>query len=625
MAALRKCYRVLCLHIKWRNNMQIPKLDIPSQMNGPTTSVLANASELKAWINILPLANGPEPARLLVEILSGANRCAIVAQKRFRGLEMLRPAISITADMLKKEYRNAPLPLSSKNALLSELTQQLFAETAIGYKILIIETLLGQKQLANPYEYFIPSLYHAMTNLGEILLECYTIYAPEPANLWRELHQLYLYAECAYIDQLSLKLDPPSAAESSISDLYRRIIMLALANPYHLIPGEANKVFHTLKSWAKLCNIVSCAATTPPLGSYFVDLATDSPPIFSTKATANKKLAEGRLIDTGEVVDHVMAEIEKMKSASLQLKDRHSTLPQRAQRDMYTRVLKGWRSRAERKSPRSAHPTDITIVTGLTACHFALSEGNDFSPEKDEMALRKTTDSGRAIGLVSNAQKPWQEQVKAEELEAGGEPTLPALFESGSVVADDVWQKVYFGTAQRSSIRDERMAAKHLMDQDPAKRSVLCKITNTSNKGMALVFGLDTHRSQTRVGDIAAIKTPTNNKAGYVWSIAATRWLRTSADDKVELGIEILCDDAVPIAVKALEGVGRGGEYFRALLIPRTEAYARSATIIGPPAIYDVDSVLIMNTTHKLMRLRLTKVLEETSSYARFDFKMLPV
>lgn len=597
--------------------MQTPKLDVPSQTDGLIT-VLANTSELKTWINTLPLANGLACARLLVETLHGANRCGMLALKRFRGLEILRPAIGITAGMLKRECSNATLPLSGKNALLSELTQQLFAETAIGYKILLAEIMVAQKRPPNPHEYFIPSLYQAMAHLGEILLECYTVYAPQPANLWSELHQLYLYAERTGIDRLALKLEQePDAVETNISELYRRIIMLALANPYHLIPGEASKLFHLLLDWAKLCNIVSCSATTAPLGSYCVDLSTDEPPFFVSKAAASKALGDGRLIDTGEIVERVLADIEKMKSASAQLKTRSSTLPQRAQRAMYTRALKGWQNRAERKSPRVAHPGDITIVTGLTACHIALSEGENFTPEKDEAALRKKADA-EAIKLLPEAQLS-QKLDESEE-----ETSLPSHFESKSS-GDDVWQKVYFDTAQRSTVQNERLAAKHLTHQDSSKRTVICQTTNTSNKGMALLFGLGTHSLQARVGDVVAIKTPTNDKEGQAWSIAATRWLRTLADDQVELGMEILCDDAVPIAVKALEGVGRGSEYFRALLIPRTEAYARSATLIAPPGIYDVDSILIMNTGHKLMRLRLTKVLEETSSFVRFDFKMLGI
>ena len=69
-----------------------------------------------------------------------------------------------------------------------------------------------------------------------------------------------------------------------------------------------------------------------------------------------------------------------------------------------------------------------------------------------------------------------------------------------------------------------------------------------------------------------------------------------------------------------IEGVGKGGEYFRAL-------HANSGTdpviesLITPAAIYDIGSVMVINTGQELSYIRLTKLIETTNSFSQFAFE----
>jgi hypothetical protein len=101
------------------------------------------------------------------------------------------------------------------------------------------------------------------------------------------------------------------------------------------------------------------------------------------------------------------------------------------------------------------------------------------------------------------------------------------------------------------------------------------------------------------------------------------RWMRTDAQEKLELGIGLLADDTLAVAARGIKGVGKDSEYFRSLLIPKLDPTQYPTTLITPAAVFDVDSVILVNTGTDVFYAQLTKLMDATNAFALFQFKIV--
>lgn len=110
--------------------------------------------------------------------------------------------------------------------------------------------------------------------------------------------------------------------------------------------------------------------------------------------------------------------------------------------------------------------------------------------------------------------------------------------------------------------------AQHEYEQDSGLSFdyTACLLQDESAGGIAIECGKG-HNLGMNVGEVAAFQIGGDNPAAE-WNIGVIRWLRVNLQDDLELGIRILADDALPVATRGVRGVGKGGEYFRSLLIP---------------------------------------------------------
>jgi hypothetical protein len=82
----------------------------------------------------------------------------------------------------------------------------------------------------------------------------------------------------------------------------------------------------------------------------------------------------------------------------------------------------------------------------------------------------------------------------------------------------------------------------------------------------------------------------------------------------------MLSPGAVAVGTKTGKG---GGEYMRSLLLPAVESIGQPATLLTPALPYHVGDVMIVNSHGKEARVELTKVVENTGTFAQYQFRPL--
>lgn len=594
--------------------MKSIKLNIPQHNNNPAISISPSVEQIRAILQNMPLANPEKCCTLILQELFRFNRAPFAVKARIEIMALLLPKIDDMINTVRSSYINDPLPLSNKRQQSAQLINRLLTEMSYGYKTIVHELLEDNNNSAAGLAHLPQAIYYAMGFLARLLVDTYALYMPEPPQIWLELNQLYLYAEKHQLHDI--ELDPINAARepkpATIINSYRRIILLAVANPYHLMLGETVKMYKNLVDWAPQCRILNIGSGRLPEGKLFVDLTMDAPPLYAPKTPSKLRPVEGRQLEIKELLSLVSQATRRLTLAKQKDSLSHN-LARRMERDMYFRWAEAWGLRRERLSNRKPIETSARMVCGLTATHHFVSGEKPFKPEEDELQIRgRSTHAGRgsSLTLVEEEQTPWAfEDTQKHVLTSLHQPRKSQFNAQQGAHEKNLWIKVYANSTQA-------------IDEFITKETSLfeyhgCDIINSNQSGFGITCP-NTAQLPARVGDLLAARTATST----AWAIGRVQWMKINGD-QVTQGIKVIADDARAIAVKAVQGVGCGGEYYRSLLIPDLDPKLHPTTMITPAAVYDIGSVLKLVLDDEILHARLLRQLTATSSFSHYQFELV--
>lgn len=592
--------------------MEKLRLKIPRQAPNPTASAFAHPARIKNWLAALPLGNASKTGQDLLAALQQVNRATLAPNQRYALLEEIQPCLGGVLETLRKQYSHALIPLPEKMVGLADLTRALLTEVAYGYKAVLLALIAAPAPSEPTRDMLIGASYRIVGYLSRLLVESYSVYAPEPKTLWLEVNQLFRYAERNGFHSEIAPVTVSEGTPRSIDAAYRRLLMLALANPYHLMQGEVFQVYQELDKWVASCRLVPLTPGTLPKGRLFIDFESDAPPRYAPVSLDLPPPADGRLLDISAVL--VLLE-QRTKEVMLSHRTENSQLSflGRKLRNMYKRLAEAWGIRSERLAERKRRASPVEIAVGISACHHFSGNGADFQPEVSEIDLRQggNVSGGRGLSLVGANDTPWVSEDQAKRLTAGIIQPRTSQFAADKTLTKDAWVKVYSTQAQHEYQKNE-----------PAHfESTTCRLIDESRGGLAIECGKD-QQIRMNVGEVIVFRTDGQRMLGE-WSIGTVRWLRITPQNDLDLGVRALADDALAVAVRGIRGAGKGGEYFRALLIPRLDPAQYPTTLITPAGVYDVDSIVLINTGDNLFYAHLTRLMDATNSYSLFQFQIV--
>jgi len=548
-----------------------PILNLPIQATRRPQPYM-RVKRLKRWINDLPTADCQRTAFQFIDQLQTLNSSDYPAQERASLMDNLRPLAQQLINTLSQQVRKSDIPLSPRALERNQLLQDILSEMATGYKLVVNALAMTRPHREHDDMLLREAVYFSSQYLARQLLEAYLVYLPEPKHCWLELHQLFQYAtETA---MTSLPVDDPFPDISipitnTIGLIYKRIVLLALAEPYHLMKNEAREFYLLLSAWANYCELLP-SANMPYEGEFSLDANAEQPPRF-VSSEIEWVAEKGYILDISEVQKRLDMQLQRILRANLmELEDNtnHTLMQQRRQRDMLLRLADAWQGVLKRNDRR--HPSEINIemATGLNACHHYISLGKAFSPEVDELKL------------------------KSSEIE-----------------------HTIYAAAYRSALQKDRCHHKHVYETNPWWQR------NFSRNGAALYCSVDCPKLHTAVGELVAYYDPDANVSR--WKIGVVRWLHTTQENQLDLGIMNMAESAVPIASKALAGCGDGTDYFRSLLVPKQTSLQQRRCLLVPANVYDINTVLSISMKHKIFYVKLSKLLLSTQTFTQFEFEII--
>lgn len=575
--------------------MHVPQLNVPTRTPGSESALPAPVHRISDWLEGLPVANTLEAASQLQTLLHRLNRHTVGMAEREAVLAHCESVAANLIDSLCKQGQRATFPMAVRFEQGAALIRDLLNELATAYKIVVIE-LAQARLLPGKKGRLGGAARKAAHYLAEQVVHSYACYAPVPAGVWSDIHQLFAFArDEGYRNREAL-------ANETTRD-YLAIALLALSNPYQLMSGEVRRVYQWLQEWAGSATLTQLAGQRPPEGVYYVDLATDAPPRYALNA------------DSPDTEDAYAFGLDGLlRRISLRLKEiigsgeltRSRTL--RQERDLLLRLERAWAVRRRRRFPRTQHLSEITLACSLSACHYYISAKQPFDPDKSELDIRQKQGSG--LELVPEDFQPWRRSPNTHR-----DATVTTAGSSSSYKARDlsadIWHQIYVSKPRDPDEvpADPSFPAAPLFQLDESVGG-LC-VRCSPNSPLKL-----------QVGELVAYELGEDREPAD-WRVGAIRWLIQRADGDLEIGIKRLSRNALAVATRSQQGVGKGGGYFRSLLIPRVDPRDKATAVIVPAGVYDVGSVLALSLGDEMLHAQLTKMLETTGSYAVFAFRLV--
>jgi hypothetical protein len=588
------------------------KLRMPKQGQAHLDARQPRPSELSEWLKAQPATNLQSTAPLLLDLLQKYNRRLMPLEARLKALTLLKPAINEVLKLLREKYYYKPLPLAERAQVQANMCLQFLDEMSCGYKIVVTELLTENSDNEFDAKQSAIVLHSAIDQLGQLLLENYSLYHPLPQGLWGELHRLYKLAEQRGVHNLVLSSnqDEPDPL-TTIQHAYLRLVLLALTQPHHLMPGQVITIYEYLEKWTAGCRMIKKTDTAAGAGDIVIDLADERPPAIAT-GYARFRPVDGRFVDISKLqvkLHEISRNIDENQKAHVH--DQTLNISERLQRNLLNRINKIWCGRSERESERREDGVNqISICVGLDAAHHFTSGEQEYNPERDELYIhrpqQKKEDEG--LSLLAINETPWDLDAATSKTNDGLDQTRLSRFEVGT----DVWETTHDSEIH---VRDKREAAWAHFQMGPWLR------INQSEGGMSL-SRLPENKSQVQVGSLIAYL---DHNATKIWKIGIIRWLQDTPNKNFNIGLMTLAQSGIPVAVRAIGGAGAGGEFFRSLLVRSVLSDSKTPSLLIPASIYDIGTQLVLSLQTELKYLRLTRMVETTSSFSLFEYKEITV
>lgn len=565
---------------------------LPAQDLTRLTLAQAHPKKLQEWIASLPMVNVGESSRQVYQTVQELTRLNIDPETRFTLLEQLRPTVDYLCAALAKHYLNQPVVLPEKAAKVATLAQAMQTHLATGYKLVVV-TLLprlprGGKRDPEAVKLATYAVHRAISDLTGTQLRCAQLYLGTPANLWRELHTLYLLAdEYQLFDHACRDPHHKRVERSTVTDAYVRALLLATCNPNQLRQADIALVYQLTEVWAPLIQL-RLVGTDSEL--FVFNLAGDAPPTYRTLAKLGEEhfvraIAPEQLVARLHDIQVLLGADQKPQGPEARLSN-----------ELVRHLIHSWSELTQRTFNRVAHGGRLHLCVGLTASHYYVAGLKEFEAiMSGHQASAGHAGDSNPFTRKRSDKDPWA-----------------LAFDAASASED-----LHFGKGidyhPAGSQPAEPVAAKAKYD------NYVCAVVNMSPGGYCVQWQGEVPAA-VRTGEILALREEDQD----AWSIGAIRWIKQLPHVGAQLGLEILAPKAAPCGARVLKKTGESTEYMRTLMLPELKAIGRPATLITPNLTFRSGYKIQLNVGGgEEVKCQLTRQITSTPSFAQYEFTVI--
>lgn len=118
---------------------------------------------------------------------------------------------------------------------------------ALGYKIIAQQGADKIEKIDNKTQAI--AITRAIKYQSELFLRASEIYASVPANVWRDVHQMFAYAVDLKIYKNLVRDDEHPGKKTTIEELYKQMLLFSLSRPTAMRQNDSQRVYNKLYHW----------------------------------------------------------------------------------------------------------------------------------------------------------------------------------------------------------------------------------------------------------------------------------------------------------------------------------------------------------------------------------------
>lgn len=343
-----------------------PKYDLPTIEDARNINLETKPKQVAAWLKRLPLSNPVEAAETLGDYIVAANGAKMPHDHRARMADLLIPAVDETVNALRAQYVAASLPLPPRLRRNRQQAQRLLLGLASMNKLLISEWLgktfrLGRSPVGD-------YMHRLLQNLQTVLEISFETYESVPPGVWVDAHQTYNHAL-----RNGLHANIPEGGSQNLEQVYKTILLTALADPYHFPHIELPWAKDIIARFGNLAQLFPAEEQKGKAGLFIIEVNTDEPPrpLAWDQHPTNPRW--DLMLNTTEMVKHLAMLSTHVKA---QEDPEKLGLPGAAKDPAYVGMLRrlklNWGATAQRQSLRrraQANSRNLDVALSLRTIH----------------------------------------------------------------------------------------------------------------------------------------------------------------------------------------------------------------------------------------------------------------
>lgn len=565
------------------------KLNVPRQKLARLSYCETKVDAMREWIAGLPVANVAETAMRLYRAIAELNQLQAGPETRFALLEALRGTIHSECASLSRTFLQGPLVLSGHAQHLADLVQALQNQLAMGYKIVVADGADARSFLgldARPRRQTMAgALHRAISDLSRSILCSCQLYTQPPKELWRDLHQLYLFAEIKRMLDDEVQDAQNELMECTpIRHAYLRAALLGCTKANTMRRHDLTHLFHVLEIWAPYTSV--SAAGDDAL--FIVDLYEDAPPVYRALYQGDD-LKTCRSLETRPLVERLNGYLHDGDGAEI-------PIPEFITPQIVDHAVHSWGNLARRAFSRAPAHGELEVCVGISSAHYHLAGEVEFGTLMGEGA--------------SDALNPFLRFTDG-----------PARIERGP--DDDAWSRAFDVGGARIPLNpnfEGRRLEPRRAEALPAHAhpTFATQLVDTSPGGYCVRWPQEVP-ANLQAGELLAIREHRADE----WAVAVVRWLRNVRGEGTLMGIEFLAPRALAVGARVIRNKGGSTDYLRALLLPELEAIRQPAMLITPRLPFQTRQKIQLNQAGQQLTAQLTENVGSAEGFSQFRFRLL--
>lgn len=541
-------------------------LDIADQTEFVDPGSSPNPKKIQQWVGALPVTDINQSAKQLSEAVAELNHQKMPATRRYELLELYcKPLVDFEQELTSYFDISLP-PLRPEKASIVDQMDELYTQLARGYKAIVVGTVASWVDWDRDWV-FGASIYKSIKLLTSVVANGYRRYSAPRKNTWRDIHQLYRYAEKQAIHQTSIfRQYGESDALKSVEQLYKYALLLDLSDPYHLSHEEFHATSNYLVNFSRDVALTRYSGSLKPnhYGKSLVDLQSDCGVLrFEDDAESSGHLL--LVLDSSRTLKRLDQHRHMLRHEKLPaIQTTHGEFVRKNDLPLLDRLSEAWQMTRTRQEERVYKAGGLELAAGVRGIHFAVNGMEVFTPpgiaklESEDSFVTVLRDAGTLMDIKL------------------------------SLYQTEIWPRI-----------------------------------NLSKNGAAVLRTTD-KKNKLAVGHLVALRDYVDDMTVEPsWQLAVVRRLNAKRNGNISVGTQVLSSNIEAIAIKPTQGVVHDATYTPCLLI-REHSFEKPVPIlITDSALYEDGAVMKLLREDTEITIVTKGLVEQRESFVAFYFEIV--